>query len=119
LSPSTTYSYVVRAVNTSGSASSTPASATTPAAPVTVPAAPTGLTATAQSGPKVTLNWNPSAGATYYRVTRNGTQLAMPTAPPYVDTTVARSTRYTYGVAACNSAGCSAAVTVKVRTTRQ
>jgi hypothetical protein len=119
LSPSTTYSYQVRAVNAGGSTLSNTATATTAAAPVSVPATPTGLTAKAQSGPKVTLNWSLSTGATYYRVTRDGVQIGQPTAPPYEDTGVATSTRYTYGVAACNSAGCSSAATVKVRTTRR
>jgi fibronectin type 3 domain-containing protein len=89
--------------------------------PATPPAAPTNLTATAQSGPQVSLTWNDNSnnetGFKIDRATDAGfTQnLVTFTAPAnvgatatYVDTTVTAGTTYYYRVRATNSAGDSA-----------
>ena len=109
----TTYYYVVSALDAAGeSADSAPASAT-PAAPTAPPPVPTNPVATAGNA-QVTLSWSLSGGATSYRVKRSTvsggpyTQIAAPTAPPYVDTSVVNDTRYYYVVSAVNSVGESA-----------
>jgi fibronectin type 3 domain-containing protein len=111
LSASTTYYYVVSAVNSGGeSANSTQASATTQAG---VPAAPTGLTATAGNN-QVALSWTASSGATSYNVKRatvSGgpyTTVASPTTASYTDTTAVNGTTYYYVVSAVNTSGESA-----------
>ncbi len=68
LAPSTTYYYVVTAVNGSGeSAPSAQAAATTNAPVPVVPAAPAGVTATGGTN-QVTVSWNAVAGATTYNL---------------------------------------------------
>jgi hypothetical protein len=87
----------------------------------TLPAAPTNLTATAQSGPQVSLSWtdnsNNETGFKIDRATDAGfTQNLVTVAAPanvgatasYVDTTVTAGTTYFYRVRATNSAGDSA-----------
>jgi fibronectin type 3 domain-containing protein len=112
LTASTTYYYVVSAVNGGGeSANSAQASATTQApAP---PAAPTGLAATAGNA-QVSLSWTASSGATSYNVKRatvSGgpyTTIASPTTTSYMDTTAVNGTTYYYVVSAVNANGESA-----------
>ena len=99
LTPSTSYSYRVRAADAAGnlSAYSGVQSATTPAVPDTQPpTAPTGLTATAVSGSQINLAWSASTdnvGVTGYRVERcqgagcsNFLQVATPTGTAFNDT---------------------------------
>src|SRR6185437_7338691 len=58
LSPSTTYTYRVSAINSVGTSSqSNAASATTSGATIAVPQPPTGLTATAASTSQINLSW--------------------------------------------------------------
>jgi len=108
LAPSTTYSYTVSAVNIAGeSAKSGPLSVTTPAAP-TAPATPTGLAAGTITPTSVPLSWNPSTGATSYRIYRGGTRLTEQPGTTYTDATTAASTTYSYTVSAVNAVGESA-----------
>jgi len=79
-----------------------------------VPSVPSGVTATAGNA-KVTLNWNPSGGATSYNVYRStspggeGTvAYSSPTTNSYVDTGVTNGTTYYYKVSAANANGQSA-----------
>ena len=60
LTPQSTYSYEVEAVNSGGTSSASSTSATTPA----IPSAPTALNYTVNSGPTVTLNWTAPSGTT-------------------------------------------------------
>ena len=80
-----------------------------PGAPDTIPpSAPTGLTATAVSGTQVNLSWTASTdnvGVTGYKVFRNGTQIATPTATTFNDTGLTASTTYSYTVSAVDAAG--------------
>jgi hypothetical protein len=116
LTGNTTYTYRVRAYNSSGdSAYSNTASATTPAAP-TVPAAPSNLRAQVKTKPnlRVNLTWRDNASnETGFRVQRSSdggvtwTQIAQVGAnvTSYSDTSVVGGTTYRYRVYAYNAAG--------------
>ena len=78
---STTYNYQVDVQTAAGTSAllTPPVTVTTPATPPTVPPPPTGLTATLTgtvTTPSVSLQWNPSSGATSYDVYRNGVLIA-------------------------------------------
>jgi fibronectin type 3 domain-containing protein len=108
LADSTTYFYVVSAVNASGeSANSTAASATTT---TPLPAAPTGVSATG-GNQQIVVSWSSVSGATGYKVKRatssSGpyTVVATPMITSFTDTNVSDGTTYFYLVSAINSAG--------------
>jgi len=117
LTPLTTYSITVRAVNSAGTTSALSAStdATTPAAPLPLP--PAVVLAKAPTGDSVYLNWLPSEstlGAVNYRVWRSSdgvtyTAIATTTAGvnecSYVDTGLGSSTRYWYAVSTIDPRG--------------
>ncbi len=113
LSPATTYSYRVRAVDASGNVSglSSQRSATTFAVPDTSPpTTPTGLTASAFSSSRINLDWNASTdnvAVTGYRVYRNGTFLVAlgSSNTNFQDSGLAAATAYTYVVDAVDGAG--------------
>ena len=70
----TTYFYVVRSVNPTGSSTNSPqSSGATPSAGISAsaPAAPTGLSVGGVAHQSVTLNWNAPAGANFYSVWRS------------------------------------------------
>jgi hypothetical protein len=83
---------------------------TAPANAVTMPLAPSNVAATAGNA-QVGLTWNPSVGATSYHVKRSMTsggtytQIGVPSATGYVDSTVSNKTSYFYAISAVNSAG--------------
>jgi fibronectin type 3 domain-containing protein len=116
LTPSTSYSYRVRATDAAGNLSgfSNTASATTQA-DTTPPTAPTNLTATAASSAQINLSWTASTdnvGVTGYRVERcqgagcsNFTQIAAPAGTSFNDTGLTASTSYSYRVRATDAAG--------------
>lgn len=114
-SASTTYYYIVTAVNASGeSAPSLQAQATTAATPMP-PSAPTGVTAVGGTN-QVTVSWATVTGATSYNLywstapgvtTANGTLIANVTSP-FVHMGRAASTIYYYIVTALNAVGPSA-----------
>jgi chitodextrinase len=117
LTPSTSYSYRVRAVDAASNPSvpSTTATASTTAAPdTTPPSAPTNLTATAASATQINLAWIASTdnvGVTGYRVERcqgagcsNFSQIATPVATTFNDTGLTASTSYSYRVRATDAA---------------
>jgi predicted phage tail protein len=118
LTPSTSYSYRVRATNASGdSAYSNTASATTQAT-ATVPAAPSNLTATAVSTSQINLSWTDNSNnETNFNIERcqgnncsNFVQIATTGANvvTFNNTGLARNTRYRYRVRASNAVGNSA-----------
>ncbi len=116
LAPATFYSYRVNAVNAVGP-SAYAAVATVPTQAVIVtqnpPFAPYYLSAVANSGTQVTLNWfdnfGVETGVRVERQTANGPFTVVATLAPhaatYVDLTVAPSTTYTYRVASFNLGG--------------
>ncbi|MFB8029916.1 MULTISPECIES: chitinase [unclassified Streptomyces] len=77
-------------------------------APVTVPATPTGLRAGTATASSVPLSWTASAGATGYRVYRNGTKILDTTGTSATATGLAASSAYSFQVTAVNAAGESA-----------
>jgi len=112
LSPATTYTYRVDAVDATGNASglSAPVTVSTTSAPDTAaPTTPTGLVASAVSDTKINLNWSPSTdniGVTGYRVIRNGALLTtLANVTTYQDTSLNAATTYTYRVQALDAAG--------------
>ena len=125
---STTYFFIVTAVNGAGeSAASVQVAATTLAAtppPSTAPAAPSGVTA-AGGTDQVTVTWSAATGATSYNIywstasgvnTTTGTLIAGVTSP-FVHTGRTASTAYFYIVTAVNSAGESGASVEATATT--
>ena len=112
VSPSTTYTYRVRAYNGAGdSAYSNEASATTPGPPP--PAAPSDLRASALSSTRVGLDWLDNStnedGFKIERKTGGGAYSQIGTVganfTSYLDDTVVASTTYTYRVRAYNASG--------------
>src|SRR5919106_2834400 len=111
-SPSTTYSYQVRARDAAGNPSgfSNTATATTPApSDTTPPSDPSNLQATAVNSGRVDLSWGASTdnvGVTNYDIFRNGSPLTtVGQVTSYSDTTVSPSTTYSYQVRARDAAG--------------
>jgi len=119
LSPSTTYSYTVAAVDAAGnvSAQSTSAQAVTQAPPppdTTAPTQPTNFQATVISSSQINLSWTASTdnvGVTGYRVERcqgsactTFTQIATPSTNSYNDTGLTANTTYRYQVRAADAA---------------
>ena len=103
-----TYSYVVRATNSTGATDSA-AGGITVADPCPRPPGAFTLTASSfceGSNPRVLLSWTTSSGAVSYTVVRNSATLASNiNATSYQDTTVAADTPYTYVVRALNANG--------------
>jgi len=135
LAASTTYYYVVKAVDADGtSAASTQASAeTTPASCTAVPSAPTGLTATASSSTAIGLSWNtvtPPANCSIssYSVYGSKTSGFTPgtgnlivsgvTGTTYSNTGLTASTTYYYVVEAVDADGNSVASAQQSATTQ-
>ncbi len=116
LTPDTSYSYRVQAVDTAGNLSSfsSVASAATPA-DTQPPTAPTNLTATAASSSQINLSWSASTdnvAVTGYLVQRcqgagctSFAQIASPTGTTYSDTGLSPGASYTYKVQATDAAG--------------
>ncbi|OKK20358.1 chitinase [Streptomyces sp. CB00455] len=82
------------------------------------PAAPTGLTANATSADSVALSWSAAAGATSYKVYRDGAAPLTVTAASATVTGLAASTTYTFQVGAVNAVGESAKSAPVSATTR-
>jgi chitodextrinase len=113
LTPSTSYTYWVAAVDVAGhlSSASVPATATTLTAgqtDTTPPTVPTNLVAVPASSSAISLNWNAStdgAGVLGYRVFRAGVEIGQASSTSYTDSGLSASTSYTYSVAAYDAAG--------------
>jgi chitodextrinase len=112
LSPSTTYSYTVQAIDAAGNASgqSVAVSASTPASPdATAPSTPSGLGASAVSSSQISLSWTASTdnvGVTGYRVYRGGALLVTLGAVTTLQNTgLSPLATYSYTVQAVDAAG--------------
>lgn len=121
VSPSTSYTYEVKAFDAAGNVSSpsTPSTVTTPSAPdTTKPSTPTNLSATAVSSSQINLSWTASTdniGVTGYKVYRStgsgstsfaqiGTVTTNLSSPGYADTGLSATTTYNYYVVAYDAA---------------
>ena len=109
-SGSTTYYYIVKAVNTAGGLSG----ATNEVNKMTVPAAPTGATATSiYDNTNLSVHWTAASGATSYYVYRGtsssgenySTAVYSGAGTSFTDTTTIGNTRYYYTVKAVNASG--------------
>jgi chitodextrinase len=112
LTPGTTYTYRVDAVDATGNASGLSAAVTvsTPSPPdTTAPTTPAGLAASAVSDTKIDLSWSPSTdnvAVTGYRVIRNGSlATTLGNVTTFQDTGLKASTLYSYRVQALDAAG--------------
>ncbi|MFC7241606.1 glycoside hydrolase family 9 protein [Catellatospora aurea] len=107
LTPSTAYTYTVRARDAGGyvSAASTAVTGTTQAGDVVPPATPANLRVTATGSDTVTITWDAVPTAVSYAVRRGSVQVAVVTGTSYTDTGLSPSTAYTYTVQARNAAG--------------
>ncbi|MGS0687638.1 fibronectin type III domain-containing protein [Nakamurella sp. GG22] len=113
LTPSTSYSYTVKAVDAAGNnslASNTATATTTAAADITAPTAPSGLTVGQPGSSSVPLTWTAATdnvGVTGYEVYRNSgaTPVKTVTGATYTDTGLTPSTSYSYTVKAVDAAG--------------
>jgi parallel beta-helix repeat protein len=125
LSPSTTYTYSVRAYDAAGNTSGASASAsatTRGAADTEAPTVPTGLAATAVSSSQIDLTWNASTdnvGVVGYRIFRNGTLSDSTSGTSHSDTGLSPSTTYTYTVQAYDAAGNISAHSASANATTQ
>ncbi len=117
LAASTTYYYVVRAYNATGSSLNSAQASATTQAPLTPPAAPSGLTATAVSSSQVNLAWTDNSSNESNFIVARGTTSGGPytdiatlgaNVTSYNNTGLAASTTYYYVVRASNAAGSSA-----------
>ena len=112
LTPSTTYTYTVVAIDGYGSTSapSNPASATTLAPGQTddaPPSVPTNLRAVAGSPTTIRLQWDPASddvGVLGYRIYRGGVEIAIAGTTEYTDQGLTPATAYSYTVAAFDGA---------------
>jgi len=110
LSPSSTYAYTVKAVDSFGSsASSSTASATTlTPADTLAPSAPTGLSASGVTSSSVALSWNPSTdnvAVTGYDVYAGSSKVASSSITSVTVSGLSPGTPYTFTVRARDAAG--------------
>lgn len=122
---STTYYYVVRSVNPTGSSTNSPeSSGATPDAGISssAPAAPTGVNLSGVAHHSLTVNWSASPGANFYTVYRStlfdtlgGSSNVLSTIPlannvtstSYADTSPTDGTIYSYFITATSAGGTS------------
>ncbi|MEE8573512.1 MAG: fibronectin type III domain-containing protein [Gemmatimonadota bacterium] len=107
LQPATTYEYRVSAIDDDGDESdlSDAVQVTTDG---TAPTTPTDLVATAVGPNRIDLEWSPSddeSGIAFYRVFREGAEVAGPSTTIYEDSNLAPETTYEYRVSAVNEDG--------------
>jgi chitodextrinase len=84
------------------------------------PSVPGNLAVTGTSSSSASLSWSPSSdnvGVAGYRVYRNGSQVGTTSGTTFTDTGLSGSTRYTYTVAAYDSAGNASAQSAGVAAT--
>ncbi len=113
LASSTTYSYQVAARDATGNTSALSA----PLAATTRPATPTNLQVTGLTSNAVGLNWNDVAGATGYRVYRDGVLIGSPAASSYLDVFLPDGVTFLYSVSAVGAGGLESALAGPVSAT--
>jgi protocatechuate 3,4-dioxygenase beta subunit len=71
------------------------------------PGVPEDLTGASPTNTAVVLSWNVVAGATSYKLFRDGVEVGSSTTSNFTDNSLTVNGTYNYTVAACNEAGCS------------
>jgi chitodextrinase len=107
LSPGTSYTYSIYAIDAAGNVGPT-ATVTVTAGDVTPPTAPGSLTAVAASSSQVNLTWTAATdnvGVTGYVLTRGGVQINESAGLTFADSGLAAGTSYTYAITAVDAAG--------------
>jgi hypothetical protein len=116
----TTYSYSLKATNSTGDSSAITATASTIACPATIPTAPSSLVATAISATQINLTWVDNSGnETGFKLeSPAGTALSTLAAntTSYNHTGLTCGTTYSYSLKATNSTGDSSAITATAST---
>lgn len=108
LEPATTYEYRVSAVDEDGDEGPLSDSVQATTDPLPPPAAPRDLTATAVGSGSIDLTWSASdseVGIDYYRILRDGDEVATTDSTGFTDTGLEPETRYQYRVSAVDGAG--------------
>jgi chitodextrinase len=112
--PSTAYSYTVRARDAAGNTSSE----STPLPVTTLTAPPTNLRTTSVAGTSVALAWDaPSGSVAGYRVYRGGTLVGSPTGTTFTDTGLTSAQTYSYTVTAVDGSNVESAPTAPLPVT--
>jgi fibronectin type 3 domain-containing protein len=122
LSPLTTYSYTVVAIDAAGNESAESVNVSAKTLQATPPSTPTSLQATVISLSQINLSWTASTddvGVIGYRVFRDGAQIAITQNTTYADTSVRLSTTYTYTISAFDAAGHESALSSSASATTQ
>ena len=126
LTPNTSYSYTVSAIDAAGNESAKTAAVATSTLPdTTAPTVPTGVTVGTRTVTTIPLSWTAptdNVAVTGYRVYRNGN--ATPLNPPntststsFTDTGLAPNTSYSYTVSAIDAAGNESVKTTAIAAT--
>jgi glucose/arabinose dehydrogenase/chitodextrinase len=120
LSEATSYSYTVSALDAAGNESARSSVATATTRDVTAPSVPTNLAANAVSSTRIDVSWsasNDNVGVARYKLFRDGSQVATPTATSYQDTGLTAGTSHSYRVSAVDAAGNESALSSAVSAT--
>ncbi len=117
----TTYVYTVTAVSEIGDESLPSEAAMTTTPDLTPPSVPQDLAATPVSAESVSLSWSPStddeSAIAYYRVFRDGSEIATPAGVEFQDSGLASGTTYEYRVSAVNGQGLESDLSVAASAT--
>jgi chitodextrinase len=109
LTPFTTFSYQVTAVDPNGLEGVPTEPLAVRTRDATPPSTPTALTATALSASRIALGWQPATdpetGVPAYVVYRDGVEVGRPTTAAFTDSGLAAVTAYSYEVSAMNGDG--------------
>jgi chitodextrinase len=125
LSPATSYSYAVTALDAAGNASTASAAVSiTTLTPVdtTPPSPPTSLVGVASSTTQISLSWSASTdnvGVVGYAIYRGGSLLASTVSTTFADTELSPATTYTYSVVALDAAANTSTASNSVSVTTQ
>lgn len=109
LTPNTSYSYTVKALDAAGNASTASTALVTSSLPdTTKPSTPGTPTAPSKTVTTINLTWTASTddvAVTGYRILRNGVQVGTNTVNSFTDTGLTPNTSYTYTIIAVDAAG--------------
>jgi chitodextrinase len=120
LTPNTSYSYTVAAVDAAGNTSAQSTALATSTTPdTTAPSVPSALTVNTRALTSIKFSWTASSdnvAVTGYKIYRSGTQIATSSTATYTDTALVPGTSYSYTVAAYDAAGNTSAQSTALAT---